>query len=196
MGTVTYRRFDGHLVSDEWCVILSAARRAGVQFEVDSGHRTMVEQEKLVAEKGVWSPSNPHGAAVPSPTAPHIRVGRPDHACDVNSLDGGSNRLAAWIRSRGARVLFTVPPEPWHMEIPLADLRALAHHLGDPLAGYTAAERRWIREYDSHPRLLRRRALRRVMTRQRKAIWKAAQHTGWTVHNRRARYRSLLARTK
>jgi hypothetical protein len=196
MATVIYKRFDGHLVSAEHHTVLTAARRAGIDFELDSGHRTMAEQTLLVHEKGVWSPANPHGAAVPSPSAPHIRIGRPDHALDVNSLDGGATRLATWIRARGARVLFTVPPEPWHMEIPLADLVALAHQLGDPLAGYPAEERRLIRAYDARPSLLRRRALRKAMTKRRKAIWKAAQQSGWGRANRRARYRSLLARTK
>jgi lysozyme len=69
----------------------------------------------------------------------------------------------------------------------------------DPLAGFTAAERRWIREYDGlkaagadRPR---RAVLRRVMTEQRKRIWHAAQGSGWRTANRRSRYRSLLART-
>ena len=69
----------------------------------------------------------------------------------------------------------------------------------DPLARFTASERRWITEYDrlkaagsDEPR---RNVLRRVMTEQRKRIWHAARASGWTTANRRARYRSLLART-
>jgi GH24 family phage-related lysozyme (muramidase) len=69
----------------------------------------------------------------------------------------------------------------------------------DPLAGFTASERRWIREYDrlkaqdaDRPR---RSVLRRVMTEQRKRIWRTAQDSGWSKANRRSRYRSLLART-
>jgi lysozyme len=75
----------------------------------------------------------------------------------------------------------------------------LAEDEPDPLAGFTASERRWIREYDrlkahdvDRPR---RGVLRRVMTEQRKRIWRAAQDSGWANANRRARYRSLLART-
>lgn len=64
----------------------------------------------------------------------------------------------------------------------------------------TENEARWVAEYD---RLLngnqdvnRRRVLRRVMTEQRQRIWRAAQNGGgWDVADRRARYRSLLART-
>lgn len=70
----------------------------------------------------------------------------------------------------------------------------------DPFAGFTAAERRWIREYD---RLKtagadrdRRAVLRRVMTEQRKRIWHAAQQSGWRKANRRSRYHGLLARTR
>jgi hypothetical protein len=37
--------------------------------------------------------------------------------------------------------------------------------------------------------------LRRVMTEQRKRIWKEAQRSGWDRANRRARWRSLRART-
>lgn len=73
----------------------------------------------------------------------------------------------------------------------------------DPFEGYTASEVRWLREYDSLRRsraprdVDRRRVLRRVMTDQRKRIWRAATTTahGWDHANRRARYRSLLART-
>lgn len=71
----------------------------------------------------------------------------------------------------------------------------------DPFAGYTPSELRWIREYDDLKRAghdaARRRVLRRVMTDQRKRIWRAASSTahGWDHANRRARYRSLLART-
>jgi lysozyme len=70
----------------------------------------------------------------------------------------------------------------------------------DPLAAFTTSERRWISEYDrlraagADPD--RRGVLRRVMTEQRKRIWRAAQASGWTAANRRARYNTLLARTK
>jgi lysozyme len=84
-------------------------------------------------------------------------------------------------RRRRERALFLTPDTP------------------DPLAGFTASERRWIREYD---RLKaagrdrdRRAVLRRVMTEQRKRIWRAAQESGWRTANRRSRYHSLLART-
>ena len=74
--------------------------------------------------------------------------------------------------------------------------------------GYTDNERSWIREYDKlvaakraghdTPAARERRSvLRRVMEQRRKAIWRAAEAVagGWKLANRRARYRSLRART-
>lgn len=75
----------------------------------------------------------------------------------------------------------------------------------DLLAGYPIDERRWIREFDGLRHVegaqARRKALRVVMTRRRKAIWTLAQPKprgdghGLDVHKRRARYHSLHART-
>jgi lysozyme len=78
--------------------------------------------------------------------------------------------------------------------------RALFLKQVDPLEGYTASEKRWIREYDRLVRENRdrdrRRVLRRVMTAQRKRVWRAAQCSGgWDASHRRERYHSLLART-
>lgn len=99
-----------------------------------------------------------------------------------------------WSNEEGARI-----GEPWHWNYVGAS-RALRDRLRrDPLEGYTASERRWILEYDNlkrHDRDRDRRAvLRRVMTTQRKRIWRAAQDKdGWT-RTRRRRYASLRART-
>jgi lysozyme len=64
---------------------------------------------------------------------------------------------------------------------------------------FTSSERRWIGEYDhlkaKNKNLRRRRVLRRVMTEQRKRIWRAAQQDGWHKADRRERYHALLART-
>jgi hypothetical protein len=196
---VTYRPFRGKSLSAEWLVVLTAAAKEGVNFTLNSGHRTMAEQQDLVNKQGLFGPNNPHGAAFPSAIAPHIRVGRIDHALDVDAADGSAQRLAAWLRAKGAHPAFTIATEPWHIELPAADLRSLASTLGDPLSGYTEHERAWIREYDRLRRerrgLERRRELRVAMKRQRKRIWRAAQAGGWDHANRRARYRSLLART-
>jgi|tagenome__1003787_1003787.scaffolds.fasta_scaffold20829577_2 hypothetical protein len=201
---VKYRRWDADdRVSAQWYAVLSAAKAAGVSFLVTDGHRTMAEQQdRFDHYQRFGSPV----AARPSPTAPHIRTGRPDHAIDVNALDGGAARLAAWLRKHGAAASFPVPDEAWHIEVPRDDLELLAGKLADPLAGYPAKERQWIRAYDALVRLKdagqdpadgrdRRARLRALMTDRRKAIWRAAQRSGWHHLKRRARYRSLLART-
>jgi hypothetical protein len=60
----------------------------------------------------------------------------------VNALDGGTGRLAAWLRRRGAEATFPVPGEAWNIEVPLADLERLARQVSDPLAGFPEKERR------------------------------------------------------
>jgi predicted chitinase len=65
----------------------------------------------------------------------------------------------------------------------------------DRWSHYTPAERRWIAEYDHKPSTERRAVLRHVMAEQRKRIWQEAQRSGWERANRRARWRSLRART-
>jgi hypothetical protein len=200
---VTYRRWDADdRVSAQWFTVLDAARKAGVAFLVTDGHRTMAEQQDR------WNTFQHGGAkaAFPSPTAPHIRTGRPDHAIDVDSLGGGAGRLAAWLRRHDAHATFPILDEPWHIEVPRDDLVRLAEQFSDPLAGFPAKERNWIRTYDALVRRkragqdppdgpTRRSELRRLMTQRRKAIWRTAQQSGWSRLQRRARYRSLLART-
>jgi phage gp16-like protein len=200
---VKYVRWDADdRVSAQWYAVLSAAKAAGVSFLVTDGHRTMAEQQDRYETFLAGGPR----AAKPSPIAPHIRTGRADHAIDVNARDGGAARLASWLRKQGADASFPIADEDWHIEVPGDDLARLAKRFGDPLSGYPAKERRWIRTYDALMRRKReghdapdgpeRRArLRALMTTRRKAIWRAAQHTGWHQLQRRARYRSLLART-
>jgi len=200
--TVSYVEVGGKAVSREWASVLTAAANE-VAFRLDSGHRTMAEQQRLYSQ---FLRFGHPLAAVPSATAPHIRLDRFDHAVDINALDGGAGRLAAWLRGKGAHPAFTVPGEPWHIEVPTNELRALASDLSDPLRGYTSSERHWIRTYDQLKRAgkdrKRRLGLRAAMKAQRKRIWRAAQPTsgggdgrGWDHANRRARYCSLLART-
>jgi hypothetical protein len=119
-------RFDGKPVSRDWDFTLTHARRMGVHFRLDSGRRTMADQWRLVREKGVWSPSNPHGAARPTPWAPHIRVGLQAHSIDVNSLDGGENRLQRFLEREGLHPVNDVPGESWHMTVGERELRAYA----------------------------------------------------------------------
>lgn len=193
-------------------IVLAAAARSGLTFRIDSGRRTKAEQLALVAEKGVYNPvTNPHGAAPYSPRAPHIKALGPDgaalanHALDVNLFVGGGPRpLARFYIAHGCPVFFNVATEAWHFDpTDEAKLLATARKLDDPLAEYPADERRWIRELDALRRkaepsgddLHRRGVLIRTMIARRKSIWHAAQESGWAKLNRRARYRSLLART-
>ena len=205
MTTVNYRQWDtDDRVSAEWFAVLTAARRDNVAFTVTDGHRTLAEQRDRFA---VFQRFGRPTAARPSPTAPHIRSGRSDHAIDVNALDGGAARLAAWLRRHGARATFPVLGEAWHIEVPGPDLARLAREVSDPLAGFPAKERRWILSYDAIVRQKRagrataeaseaRVRLRELMTKRRKAIWHAAQESGWSRLNRSARYAALKTRTR
>lgn len=200
--------FRGRRVSRAHAIVLEAAVRDRIYPQINSGRRTRSEQEQLVREKGVYDPvRNPHGAARYSPRAPHVKAvlagGKQaaHHALDVDVFGGsGPRRLAAFYARHGCPLSFNVPTEAWHVDpVDEAKLLSAARRLDDPLREYPADERRWIREYDdlkAHDHDdLRRRVLRRVMLAKRKAIWRAAQKSGWDKLNRRARYKSLLART-
>jgi len=197
-------KFRGKRVSRAHAIVLEAAADAGIDFTLNSGRRTMAEQAQMVREKGVWSPSNPHGAARPNANAPHIKAPRgtalAHHALDIDTRAGGNRRVASFYARHGVPVRFNVPPEPWHMDtVDEAKLIAAAHKLDDPLREYPADERRWIHEYDelrdANRDLERRRVLIRTMKARRKSIWRAAQDSGWNRLHRRERYHSLLART-
>jgi GH24 family phage-related lysozyme (muramidase) len=110
--SVTYRRFDGERVSRPWERLLRDLRARGTRFHLNEGKRTFARQRELVRQKGVWTPSNPTGAAVPSHRAPHIRTGRFDHACDFDNAAAVETAAAA----RGVTLRATVPGEPWHLE--------------------------------------------------------------------------------
>jgi hypothetical protein len=203
---VTYLQWDADdVVSEAHHRVLTGARRAGVPVAINDGRRTMALQQ---ARYNTYLRGGPL-AARPSSTAPHIMRGREDHALDQQS--SGIGRLMAYYRRRGVRCGLTVPGESWHMGLTGGEreLLSAARRLTDPLQGYTSSERRWIREYDdlledkrrgrdSRRKRRRRGVLRRVMTRQRKAIYRVANKSrgGWERSNRRKRYASLLARTR
>ena len=127
-----YVRFAKVRVSGRWNVVLRRARKAGVRFRVNSGHRTMREQMRLFRQNmqfvgGRWvpRPGKPL-TAFPNPFAPHIRSGRAAHALDVDMFYGdGVQGLVAWLRKHGAHPKFTVPGEGWHIELSARDLRML-----------------------------------------------------------------------
>lgn len=177
--SVNYVNWHGLRCSVEWAVVLDWGVKQGyiTPSDVNSLNRSMAEQEQMVREKGIYnSLTNPHGAARPNANAPHIKVGRKDHAADIN--DGAVDRLVAGLRRKGFRLLFTVSTEPWHVEfINEAELVRAAKALDDPLKGFREDEARWIREYvklkQANKDRGRRRVLRRVMLERRQAIYKA-----------------------
>jgi hypothetical protein len=108
---------DHEKVSRQWfCLLWDIAHHDHVDFNVNEGHRTMARQQELVNEQGLWSPSNPHGAAAPSSHAPHIKTGHPDHAIDFDNSQGVINAA----QKRGVTLSRTVSTESWHLE-PNAD---------------------------------------------------------------------------
>lgn len=129
---VHYHRFgDGNVrLSGRWNTVLRAAREDGVRFKINSGHRTMREQWALYRQNmsnGHPRPGRPL-TAIPSPFAPHIRVGRADHALDVDQFYGdGIDGLMHWLRNSQNRAHLTRPVhgELWHLEINAADLKRL-----------------------------------------------------------------------
>jgi hypothetical protein len=109
--------FQGITVSRSWNWLLTDARRAGIDFKLNSGKRTIAGQKAMVAKHGLWSQSNRTGAAAPNPRAPHIKHGRANHAIDVDMYAGdGENALQAWLRKQGLNVVNNVPGEPWHLD--------------------------------------------------------------------------------
>jgi hypothetical protein len=108
--------FQGHRVSYPWWVVLTEADRH-IDFQLNSGQRTMAEQQHLVDTLGVYDRiRNPHGAARPNPNAPHIKAGHENHAIDVDSWNNGENKLQAWARSRGLDLENNVSTEAWHLD--------------------------------------------------------------------------------
>lgn len=112
----SYMSRDRERVSKEWRRALLDAWDAGVRFNVNEGHRTMARQWELYRQLGPYNGSS--GAAYPSTTAPHIRVGRIDHAIDCD----GAATLVSWLRKHGIYARTPVGGEPWHIEASSDDL--------------------------------------------------------------------------
>jgi GH24 family phage-related lysozyme (muramidase) len=114
--------------------------------------------------------------------------------------DGAANALLAWDKAGGRTLLGLTRRRQAERALFLSKSN-LKPTIRFPYA--TDSERRWLIEYgDRFTGAARRAVLRRYMTRQRKRIWRVAQPkakggdgAGWTK-SRRARYASLLARTK
>ena len=123
---IRYKNFDGKQVSVAWHRVLTKMRQNGVPFTVVSGHRTMAEQWRLYR---LWKAGRGNLAAFPSPTAPHIRTGRADHAIDFGRSDTEVNRVQRYLDSRGLKARETVIGEWWHVEVDGAALKDLARRI-------------------------------------------------------------------
>lgn len=149
---------------------------------------------RSIAQQRHFFANQPPAAAVP---------GTSNHGWGL-AVDCPFADAQAWLRKHGHRWGWSHDEgasvgEAWHFRYVGASKALLSRLAFDRLVGYTASESRWIREYDKLKAADldpdRRRVLRRVMTEQRKRIWKAAQdEKGWTA-SRRRRYESLKART-
>lgn len=124
---VRYRRLDGELLSVAWYRVLVRARKNGVPFSITDGKRTMYQQ--LVLWR-LWKAGRGNLAAFPSPTAPHIRVGRADHAIDFGPNARAVDRVVHYLNSRGLRARRPVPGEWWHVEVDGRALKNLARRIG------------------------------------------------------------------
>lgn len=106
--------FQGKRVSGDWFYVLTEVARR-VPVPLNDGQRTMADQWARVRKHGVYnSRTNPHGAAIPSPNAPHIKIGRQDHALDLNMPQGQATLRE--IERLGVPMKNTVFTEPWHWE--------------------------------------------------------------------------------
>lgn len=83
------------------------------------------EGRRTIREQWAFYNNQPPLAAFPSPTAPHIKKGLPNHAIDCNSRNGAAKKLADFYTALGVEVAFNVPGELWHMDtLSASQLRA------------------------------------------------------------------------
>ncbi len=142
---------DRELVSKVWSVVLHDMYADGVRSNVNEGKRTIARQQDLVDDLGLWSPSNPTGAARPSTTAPHIREGRFDHAIDF----GNDWAAFAWLLENGLQPRRTVPGESWHIECPASLLLAYFRERTQPMSVLGPKQRKAAETLQKRRRKLR-----------------------------------------
>jgi len=109
---------DGELVHKYWaCPILDARRDGDWTGTISEGRRTWARQTYFYNCMVTCSCNNCNLAARPSPIAPHIRLGRADHANDVTEpeefMRAMSERGIPTYRPAGAG---TSRWESWHVE--------------------------------------------------------------------------------
>lgn len=101
---------DTRLSADHY-VLCTEAIRCGIirPDDLNEGRRTIPEQWAFYRNQ-------PPLAAFPQPNAPHIWLGRNNHAIDSNSWNGAAQRLAHFYEAKGVHVVFNVPGENWHFQ--------------------------------------------------------------------------------
>jgi hypothetical protein len=111
---ITVVTVDGEKVerdtANAYYVMAQAAEADGVQIRINSGFRTMAEQERLYACYVDCNCNNCNLAAEPG-----YSNHQSGHALDLNTSAGG---VLAWLNAHGASFGFeaTVPSEDWHWE--------------------------------------------------------------------------------
>lgn len=122
---MTYK-FDGHAVSKPWHIVLKHLRKAGFNFHINDGRRSLALQRRRVQEHGLYNAkTNPTGAARPSLAAPHINFGRANHALDADNAAG----LCEALNARGVRCTRPMAAEPWHLQVDRGDLIRYANRI-------------------------------------------------------------------
>lgn len=166
-------------------------RRFGVTLQAPSArvaYRTVAEQQHF------WD------LYVSGRGALAARPGTSNHGWGL-AIDLATPQMRKIVDSIGAKYGWAkawsdAPGEWWHLTWRQGKYPAVTDARW---AGYTVSERRWIAEYDALKAANRdpdrRRVLRRVMSEQRRRVWRAARDSGWQRHNRQERYASLRART-
>jgi len=151
--------FQGKRVSPAWKTILDEAVKDGVRFQLNSGQRTMAEQQALYDQNmsgGVPRPGRPLTAR-PSPTAPHIKQGHQNHALDVDDVGNGENELQAWLKRRGVNAVNNVSSEAWHLD-PVVEAELL--RLAAKIKAENTRVRKRIKKIKRRIKRLRRRLTR------------------------------------
>lgn len=123
---IKYLPIDGEVVSYPWSVVMRGMRKDGVHGNVNEGKRTMSRQWYFWNCMRSGNCNNGNLAAYPSPRAPHIRVGRIDHAIDF----GNDAAVFSWLLKNGLRPVRTVAGESWHIECPASTLKGYAKKHG------------------------------------------------------------------
>mgnify|MGYP001599212589 FL=1 len=96
--------------ADAFVKMRAAAASIGIELHVNSGYRTMVQQERLYAAYQAGA-----GNLAARPGYSNHQAGE---AVDISGTEGGTGALYWWLEANAARYGWkrTVKSEPWHWE--------------------------------------------------------------------------------